>query len=365
MAREPEAGTRLVSTGARILITGGAGFIGSAAVRYAIALGHHVLNLDALTYAGDLETVRAVESAAGYAFEQLDITDRVALAASVERFAPDIILHFAAETHVDRSIDQPNQFVATNVVGTANLLDAALAYYDGLTAERQAGFRLVHISTDEVFGSLSDEGRFDETTPYDPSSPYSASKAASDHLCRAWHRTYGLPVLITNCSNNFGPYQHPEKLIPTVVRTALAGVEIPLYGSGSNVRDWLYVEDHVAAIFEVLNAGTPGETYCIGGGNEKSNLQMVTAICEILDEQCAAPAGGFSSQITSVEDRPGHDYRYAIDNAKLIAATDWSPSASFAERLQETVRWFVNHPGWLEKSSGRLGLRNTANQEMV
>ena len=342
----------------RILITGGAGFIGSAAVRYAIGAGYEVVNVDALTYAGDLSTVASVAGAPSYSFCQIDINERAAVRETLSAFVPDVILHFAAETHVDRSIDSPTDFVATNVVGTSNLLAAALEHYEQMPALEKSRFRFVHISTDEVYGSLGETGYFDESCSYDPSSPYSASKAAADHLCKAWYRTYELPVIVTNCSNNFGPFQHPEKLIPTVVRSALEGADIPVYGSGTNVRDWLFVDDHISAIFQILNKGDPGETYCIGGNCEKSNIEIVGEICEILDKNYSnARKGSYRNQIAMVKDRPGHDFRYAIDNSKLVRATGWQSSKPFSERLQETVAWFVNNPEWLSKSLGRLGLR--------
>ncbi|NKC00873.1 MAG: dTDP-glucose 4,6-dehydratase [Pseudomonadales bacterium] len=343
----------------KLLITGGAGFIGSAAVRCAVALGHEVLNVDALTYAGDLATVSSVENSALYRFARLDITDLSSLRHAVRDFGPDAILHFAAETHVDRSIDDPTGFVQTNVVGTTNLLDAALHFYSEISGSKKANFRFISVSTDEVYGSLGSDGYFNETLPYDPSSPYSASKAAADHMCKAWYRTYGLPVIVTNCSNNFGPYQHPEKLIPTVVQAALEGSDIPVYGTGLNVRDWLYVDDHINAIFSILVHGQPGDTYCVGGNCEKTNLDIVSEICEILDRRFKKPSGdGFSSQIVMVQDRLGHDFRYAIDNSKLVELTGWKTSKTFLERLGETVDWFVDHRDWLSKHEGRLGLGN-------
>jgi dTDP-glucose 4,6-dehydratase len=337
----------------KLLVTGGAGFIGSAVVRQAVAAGHHVVNLDALTYAANLANVASVGNSPNYAFEQADIRDRAALDRIFAAHAPDAVMHLAAESHVDRSIDGPGDFIATNVTGTFNLLEAARAYWT--RAGRPEGFRFHHISTDEVFGSLGPEGRFTETTPYDPRSPYSASKAASDHLVRAWHATYGLPVVLTNCSNNYGPFHFPEKLIPVVILNALHGRPIPVYGDGMNVRDWLYVEDHAAALLLVVAKGAVGRSYNIGGEAEATNIDLVRRICAILDDR--RPAGAPHDRlITFVADRPGHDRRYAIDPARIRAELGWRPSVTLDEGLARTVDWYLANEAWWRPLLDRPGV---------
>jgi dTDP-glucose 4,6-dehydratase len=337
----------------KILVTGGAGFIGSAVVRAAVARGHHVVNLDALTYAASLDSLAPVAGSNHYSFEQADIRDREALDRVFAAHAPDAVMHLAAESHVDRSIDGPGDFIQTNITGTFNMLEAARAYW---TAQgKPEVFRFHHISTDEVFGALGPEGMFDENTPYDPRSPYSASKAASDHLVRAWHETYGLPVLVTNCSNNYGPYHFPEKLIPVVILNALHGRPIPVYGAGENVRDWLYVEDHAEALLTVVERGTVGRTYCIGGRAEARNIDIVRRICALMDEM--HPAGAPHDRlITFVADRPGHDARYAIDPSRIHAELGWSPSLTLEEGLRRTVRWFLDNEAWWRPLLTRKGV---------
>lgn len=348
----------------RILVTGGAGFIGSALIRHLIEQsGHAVLNLDLLTYAGVPESLAAVEDNPRYRFVRGDIGDAELVSMLLADFQPDVIAHLAAESHVDRSIDGPGAFIQTNVVGTFTLLQQALGYWRALDDERQAAFRFHHVSTDEVFGSLGEDGLFTETTPYDPRSPYSASKAASDHLVRAWGHTYGLPVLVTNCSNNYGPYHFPEKLIPLIIIRALAGEPLPVYGDGSNVRDWLYVEDHARALRRVLEDGRPGETYNIGGNAERRNIEVVRAICTALD--ALRPRGdgrSYADQITFVADRPGHDQRYAIDAAKIGRELDWQPEVGFEDGIGRTVDWYLARRDWWEPiltrryATQRLGL---------
>ncbi|MGC6331227.1 dTDP-glucose 4,6-dehydratase [Rhizorhabdus sp. FW153] len=348
----------------RILVTGGAGFIGSALIRHLIGeTTHEVLNLDKLTYAGVLTSLAPVGNNPRYRFVQGDICDAERVRSLLAEFQPDIVAHLAAESHVDRSIDGPGAFIQTNVVGTYTLLDQALAYWRALDGERRASFRFHHISTDEVYGSLGDEGLFTESTAYDPRSPYSASKAGSDHLVRAWGHTYGLPVLVTNCSNNYGPYHFPEKLIPLIIIRALAGEPLPVYGDGSNVRDWLYVEDHARALRTVFERGTPGETYNVGGNSERRNIAVVQAICAALDRlQPRADGRGYASQISFVADRPGHDRRYAIDASKIRDQLGWEPQVSFDEGIERTVRWYLdNRPWWQEildrrYATERLGL---------
>ncbi len=327
----------------KILVTGGAGFIGSAVVRRAIANGHEVVNVDALTYAACLENVAAVSDSLGYVFEHADIRDCDALNRIFETHKPDTVMHLAAESHVDRSIDGPKSFIETNICGTFNLLEAARKYWT--SQGRPETFRFHHVSTDEVFGSLGATGKFTEDTPYDPRSPYSASKASSDHLVRAWHETYRLPVVLTNCSNNYGPYHFPEKLIPVVILNALHGKPIPIYGNGSNVRDWLYVEDHAEALLLVVRKGEIGRSYNIGGENELSNLELVRAICGILD-RLLPKTNSYAEQITFVADRPGHDMRYAIDPTRIREELGWRPSVTVEEGLERTVRWYLENESW-------------------
>ncbi|WP_068116066.1 dTDP-glucose 4,6-dehydratase [Tropicimonas marinistellae] len=338
----------------KILITGGAGFIGSAAVRSAIARGHDVVNVDALTYAACLANVASVAEAPGYAFERADICDRTALDRIFAAHRPDAVLHLAAESHVDRSIDRPAAFVDTNVVGSFHLLEAARAYWDD--RGRPESFRFHHVSTDEVFGSVAPGGISDERTSYDPRSPYSATKAASDHLARAWHTTYGLPVVVSNCSNNYGPYQFPEKLIPVVILNALSGREIPVYGDGSHRRDWLFVEDHVDALLRVLEKGVPGRTYNIGGESECSNLELVQKICARLDSLQPRDRGSYSDLISFVADRPGHDARYAIDPSRIREELGWRATVSLEDGLERTVRWYLENRDWWLALRGRNGV---------
>ncbi|QXI62370.1 dTDP-glucose 4,6-dehydratase 2 [Paracoccus marcusii] len=337
----------------KILITGGAGFIGSAVVRLAIARGHHVVNLDALTYAANLENVAEAARSDRYAFEQADIRDRAALDRILAQHRPDAIMHLAAESHVDRSIDGPAAFVETNVIGTFNMLEAARAYWTD--QGRPGSFRFHHISTDEVFGSLGETGQFTETTPYDPRSPYSASKAGSDHLVRAWAETYGLPVVLTNCSNNYGPYHFPEKLVPVVILKALSGQPIPVYGDGGNIRDWLYVEDHADALLLVLEKGQLNRSYNIGGENEATNIDLVRTICAHMDE--LHPTGApHADLITFVTDRPGHDRRYAIDPTRIRTELGWRPSVTVEEGLRRTVEWYLANRDWWQPLLDRDGV---------
>ncbi len=338
----------------KLLVTGGAGFIGSAVVRLAVGRGHSVVNLDALTYAACLENVASVAQSPLYAFEHADIRDRAALDAAFARHRPDAVMHLAAESHVDRSIDAPGDFIETNITGTFNLLEASRKYW--VAAGRPAGFRFHHISTDEVFGSLGPSGQFTETTPYDPRSPYSASKAASDHLVRAWAETYGLPVVLTNCSNNYGPFHFPEKLIPVIILNALAGRPLPIYGDGSNIRDWLYVEDHAEALLLVLEKGALGRSYNIGGENERTNLQLVRTLCAILDEKRPRNDGSYADLITFVADRPGHDARYAIDPARIRQELGWRPSVTVEEGLARTVQWYLDNEHWWRPLLDRKGV---------
>jgi dTDP-glucose 4,6-dehydratase len=333
---------------ARILVTGGAGFIGSALVRHLIAnTGHRVLNIDSLTYSGNLDSLKAVEGDSRYAFLRADIRDEAAMRAAMADFQPDVITHLAAETHVDRSIDGPAAFIGANVVGTFTLLSVALDYWRALDDARRSAFRFHHVSTDEVFGSLGPDGYFTEQTPYAPRSPYSASKASSDHLVRAWRDTYGLPTLITNCSNNYGPYHFPEKLIPLVIIKGLAGEPLPIYGKGDNVRDWLFVEDHVRALTRVFEAGAPGETYIIGGRAERTNLEVVRGICACLDRLRPRRDGAaYETQIAYVTDRPGHDHRYAVDPSKLRRELGWTAEVAFDEGIEATVRWYLENEWW-------------------
>ena len=339
----------------KILVTGGAGFIGSAVIRLAMARGHAVVNLDALTYAACLDNLASVADSPLYQFEKADIRDRAALDAIFDRHAPDAVMHLAAESHVDRSIDAPADFIETNVLGTFNMLEAARAFWDG--QGRPDGFRFHHISTDEVFGSLGETGLFTEDTPYDPRSPYSASKASSDHLVRAWSETYGLPVLVTNCSNNYGPYHFPEKLIPVVIIKALAGEAIPVYGDGGNVRDWLYVEDHADALLAVLEGGQAGRTYNIGGENEATNIHLVRTICAELD-RLHADGAPHDQLITFVPDRPGHDRRYAIDPTRIRTELGWRPSVTIDDGIARTVRWYLENEDWWRPLLDRKGVGN-------
>jgi dTDP-glucose 4,6-dehydratase len=341
----------------KLLVTGGAGFIGSAVVRLAIQRGHQVVNVDALTYAACLDNVAAVADSPNYAFEQADIRDRAALDTVFERHQPDTVMHLAAESHVDRSIDGPGDFIETNITGTFNMLEAARKYW--MQADKPAAFRFHHISTDEVYGSLpaDPEVMFTEDTGYDPRSPYSASKAASDHLVRAWAETYGLPVVLTNCSNNYGPYHFPEKLIPVVILNALAGKPLPIYGDGSNVRDWLYVEDHADALLLVAQKGALGRSYNIGGENERSNLELVNTLCEILDKKRPREDGkSYKAQITFVTDRPGHDARYAIDPSRIRDELGWRPSVTVEEGLEKTVQWYLDNESWWRALQDRAGV---------
>lgn len=361
--------------GMRVLVTGGAGFIGGAVVRrLLIDSDMRVFNLDKMSYASDLTSIQALPKAAeNHQLLQVDLVNSNDTAAAVRHADPDLVLHLAAESHVDRSIDGPADFIHSNVNGTFNLLQAVLSHWDQLPAGRKERFRFHHISTDEVFGSLGPDGRFSETTPYDPRSPYSASKAASDHLVRAWNHTYGLPVVVTNCSNNYGPWQFPEKLIPLVILKALAGEPIPLYGDGSNVRDWLYVDDHVEAILLAALKGRIGESYCVGGAgdhgtpSERTNREVVDAICLFLDQFC--PEGAPHSRLIHyVTDRPGHDRRYAIDASKITSELGWKPRHSFEQGLEQTVRWMLNHLDWCNKvrdrsryDGQRIGLTTSLN----
>ncbi len=327
----------------KILVTGGAGFIGSAVIRRAIAHGHQIINLDALTYAANLANLASVANDPNYSFEQVDIRDRAELDRVFAEYEPDAVMHLAAESHVDRSIDGPADFIETNITGTFNMLEAARAFWT--RNGKPESFRFHHISTDEVYGSLGDTGLFTEDTPYDPRSPYSASKASSDHLVRAWHETYGLPVLLTNCSNNYGPYHFPEKLIPVIIINALHGQPIPVYGKGENVRDWLYVEDHAEALLTALTRGKIGRSYNIGGNNERRNIDLVHTICELLDEMRPGDAP-YADLISFVTDRPGHDMRYAIDATRIENELGWKPSVSVEEGLRKTVEWYLANEEW-------------------
>jgi dTDP-glucose 4,6-dehydratase len=332
----------------KILLTGGAGFIGSALVRHIINnTGNSVVNVDKLTYAGNLESLASITNNDRYSFERVDVCNKVELGRIFNDYKPDVVMHLAAESHVDRSIDSPDDFIQTNIVGTYNMLEVARAYWLDLASTKKSLFRFHHISTDEVYGDLeSDDDLFTEDTPYAPSSPYSASKAASDHLVRAWHRTYKFPIIITNCSNNYGPYHFPEKLIPLVILNALDGKPLPIYGAGDQVRDWLYVEDHARALFTVITKGIIGETYNIGGHNEKANIEVVKLICDLLDELVPLDTGLYNSQITHVADRPGHDRRYAIDANKIAAELGWVPEETFESGIRKTVLWYLENQEW-------------------
>ena len=334
----------------KIIVTGGAGFIGSAVIRYVLAeTEHEVLNIDKLTYAGNLSTIESVSDSKRYSFEQIDICDAVSIEKIFKQFQPDAIMHLAAESHVDRSIEGPAEFINTNIVGTYVLLEAARKYIADMDKKE---FMFHHVSTDEVYGSLGATGLFTEETPYDPSSPYSASKASSDHLVNAWGETYNLPVVISNCSNNYGPYQYPEKLLPLIINNALDGKPLPIYGNGEQVRDWLYVTDHAKALFKVMTEGETGETYNIGGHNEKQNIEVVKTLCGILDElvpeKRSAGLDSYSDLITYVEDRPGHDIRYAIDASKIDRTLGWVPDETFESGLRKTVQWYLDNRAWCD-----------------
>jgi dTDP-glucose 4,6-dehydratase len=338
----------------KFMITGGAGFIGSAVIRYIISeTEHDIVNIDKLTYAGNLASLNTVSDSSQYFFEQGDICDALKMSVLFDKHKPDVVMHLAAESHVDRSIDGPADFMQTNIIGTFTLLDAARSYWAELPEDRKQAFRFHHISTDEVYGDLGPEGLFTEETPYEPSSPYSASKASSDHLVRAWYRTYGLPVIVTNCSNNYGPYHFPEKLIPHIILNALAAKPLPIYGDGSQIRDWLYVEDHARALYKVVTEGVVGETYNIGGHNEKKNIEVVETLCALLDELVPTNSNDvtqhlstYSDLITFVKDRPGHDIRYAIDASKIERDLGWVPEESFDSGIRKTVEWYLNNESW-------------------
>ena len=331
----------------KILVTGGAGFIGSAVCRHLVTdLRHSVVNVDKLTYAGTLSSLETIQDSPSYSFEQVDICDSAALARVFETHRPDAVMHLAAESHVDRSITGADAFIQTNIVGTFRLLESARAYYNGLTGAERNAFRFLHVSTDEVYGSLGRTGLFTEETAYDPRSPYSASKASADHLASAWVETYGLPVVISNCSNNYGPYHFPEKLIPLMILNALDGKNLPVYGDGSNVRDWLYVEDHAKALYLILTQGRIGEKYNVGGRNERTNLQVVERLCDILDALRPKKDGSYRDQIAFVDDRPGHDARYAIDAGKLEGELGWRAEETFETGLKRTIEWYLDNNWW-------------------
>lgn len=340
----------------KALVTGGAGFIGSSVVRTLLARSHAVVNVDKLTYAADLASLASVEDNPQYAFEKVDVCDGAALQAVFARHAPDAVIHLAAESHVDRSIDGPDAFVQTNILGTYTLLQAARAYWTELPAGRRDAFRFLNVSTDEVFGSLPADGWFTRDSAYEPNSPYSATKASADHLVRAWHATFRLPTLITNCSNNFGPYQFPEKLIPVIVLNAIEGKRLPVYGAGENVRDWLFVDDHAAALATALERGTPGGTYLVGAKNPRRNIDVVRSICALVDELAPSQAiGKRESLIEFVTDRPGHDFRYAIDASATEKELGWRPQHSFDDALRTTVAWYLENRAWCERIAGRNG----------
>ncbi len=340
----------------RIVVTGGAGFIGSAVCRLLVGSGRHeVVNVDALTYAANLASLEPIASNPRYRFVHADVCDRARLDALLAEVRPEAILHLAAESHVDRSITGSDAFIRTNVIGTFTLLEAARAYWSGLDASAKAAFRFHHVSTDEVYGSLGPTGLFREDTPYDPSSPYSASKAASDHLVMSWHRTYGLPILVSNCSNNYGPYHFPEKLIPLMILNGLEGRPLPVYGTGTNVRDWLFVEDHARALETILTHGRPGQTYNVGGRAERTNLDVVHLVCDTLDRHRPAPDGASRRRlVTFVADRPGHDQRYAIDCSKIESELGWRPLIGFEEGIERTVRWYLENPSWWQPLRARV-----------
>ena len=349
----------------KILITGGAGFIGSAVIRHLIHNSNHeVVNVDCLTYAGHLSTLEPIADSQRYCFEQVDIREAARIRSVFEKHQPDAVMHLAAESHVDRSIDGPADFIHTNIVGTYTMLEAARNYWSNLSPAAQEAFRFHHISTDEVYGSLGDTGLFTEETTYDPSSPYSASKASSDHLVRAWHRTFGLPAVVTNCSNNYGPYQYPEKLIPVIIQNAAEGKPLPVYGTGENIRDWLYVDDHARALIAVVERGVVGETYNIGGKNERTNIDVVREICRLLDELLPeSPHKPHENLINFVTDRPGHDFRYAIDCSKIERELGVSPQETFESGLRRTVEWYLSNQDWCQRvmtdryAGQRLGLK--------
>ena len=337
-----------------VLLTGGAGFIGSALVRYLINhTEHRVVNVDKLTYAGSLLSLGGADESDRHEFHREDIIDAAKMRELVAQYQPDYIMHLAAESHVDRSIDGPGEFIQTNIVGTYTLLEVAREYYEALEGEKRDAFKFHHISTDEVYGSLGETGLFTETTRYKPNSPYSASKASSDHLVRAWNKTYKLPVVISNCSNNYGPFQFPEKLIPLVIQKALQGEPLPIYGKGDNVRDWLFVDDHVKALWKIVTTGENGQVYNVGGHNEKTNIEVVETICSILDDlRPKADGGQYKDQITFVADRPGHDRRYAIDASKIAKELDWTPEETFESGIRKTVQWYLDSADWVAKVSG-------------
>lgn len=341
----------VAANGKTIFVTGGAGFIGSAVVRQLVLeAGSKVVNIDKLTYAGNLESLATARSHPNHVFEHLDICDRSALERCFREYRPDAVMHLAAESHVDRSIEGSGAFVKSNVIGTHTLLEVAREYWNEQESEKKNQFRLHHVSTDEVYGDLgSDDPPFTESTPYAPSSPYAASKAASDHLVRAWHRTYGLPVVITNCSNNYGPYQFPEKLIPLMILNALEGKPLPVYGEGENVRDWLYVEDHARALLKVMEEGSSGATYNVGGRSERTNIEVVRSLCATLDRITPDPSGAYDRLIQFVADRPGHDRRYAINDARIAEELGWTPDEAFETGLEKTVCWYLDNPAWVER----------------
>lgn len=348
------------------LVTGGAGFIGSCLVRRLIDAGYYVINLDSLTYASNGHALASLETNDRYRFVQGDIADKNLVQQLIASAEPDVIFHLAAESHVDRSIDRPIDFIRTNIVGTFEVLEAALAAWSKYQSPKKENFRFLHISTDEVFGMLGDEGCFDEASPYKPSSPYSASKASSDHLARAWCHTYGLPVIVTNCSNNFGAFQHPEKLIPTVIRNAIGGSEIPIYGMGKNVRDWIYVEDHVGGLIKAFEKGHPGETYLFGGRAERTNEELARSICRVLDRlRPNASKQSYANQITYVQDRPHHDFRYAIDPSKSEMELDWQASTSHDDGMEKTIRWYLSNPEAFMRTAAELDRQGLARSSVA